>query len=130
MHCEGMKADGTPCGAPASVVVDGYCPAHRPGASERMAEIGRKGAEATARRYRESNGMNPAELGRLETYDDALRWLELTGLALARGDINHREAQAMARLLAEWIRGNGDRLTSQIVEELEALKAQLPPKVA
>ena len=74
MHhkCSGKKADGTACGALAHLLdEEGFCPAHRPGGRETMAERGRKGGLATMRKVA-SPGLNPEELPDPRTHVDAL----------------------------------------------------------
>ena len=73
-HCKAKNAHGAPCGAPESLVdaATGFCPSHGPGASQRMVEIGRKGAEATKRKYA-GGGLPSKHLGSLETIKIAAR---------------------------------------------------------
>ena len=75
--CRGVRADGAPCGAPEHLVSSEthFCPAHGPGASKRMADRGRRGAESTARRLR-SPGLDAEELPELQSHEDAQAWLE------------------------------------------------------
>ncbi len=70
--CRGTKDDGSLCGAPDALVdpKTGFCPAHGPGASKRMADIGRKGAESTARKLR-SPGLDSDELPPLDSLEAA-----------------------------------------------------------
>ncbi len=74
MHhkCRGKKANGTACGAPAHLLdEEGFCPTHRPGGRETMAERGWKGGLATKRKAA-SPGLDPEELPELRTHVDAL----------------------------------------------------------
>ncbi len=50
-RCRAKNAEGKPCRAPEGMVdpITRYCPAHRPGATERFREAGRKGAKVSTR---------------------------------------------------------------------------------
>ena len=78
--CDHRYEDGTSCRSPEAFVDPdtGLCRQHGPGAAERMAEQGRKGALATKKRF---GGISlPSDrLGPLETIHDAQRWLRLIG---------------------------------------------------
>ncbi len=63
----------------------GYCPAHAPGGQERMSAIGRKGAEAAARKLRGAAGLEPGELPELGTPHDAQAALDIVAHAAAEG---------------------------------------------
>ncbi len=122
MHhkCQGKKADGTACGAlPHLLDENGLCPAHRPGGREAMAERGRKGGLATKRRN-VSPGLRAEELPKLRTHEDAQNWLETIGRAVATGRLSDRQAQAAIRAIAEWVRAEGERQTSEVVNKLRA----------
>ncbi len=122
MHhkCQGKKADGNACGAlPHLLDEDGLCPAHRPGGREAMAERGRKGGLATKRRNA-SPGLRAEELPKLRTHEDAQNWLETIGRAVATGRLSDRQAQAAIRAIAEWVRAEGERQTSEVVNKLRA----------
>lgn len=78
-YCKANTVSGDPCKAPATLVdKDGFCHAHAPGASERLSEAGRKGAAASAQRFR-TPGLDSSALGDLETITDAQRWLRAIG---------------------------------------------------
>lgn len=98
--CRGTRADGAPCRSPV-VGPDGYCPAHAEDGRERMAEIGRKGAEATARR-RAGGGLDPDELPPLESAEAAETWCDVIGRAVVTGRIGHNEGKAALRAVREW----------------------------
>jgi hypothetical protein len=85
--CREKNARGEPCRAPASLVdpVSGFCPAHGPGAKERLSEQGKVGAQVTKQVRRKGKGLRPGELGPLRTPEDAKRWLRIIGRAVAEG---------------------------------------------
>ncbi len=68
-RCRARNQDGQPCRSPEHLVDPevGYCSVHAPGGHERMSEIGRKGAEAAARKLRRAAGLEPGELPELGT---------------------------------------------------------------
>ena len=84
-----------------------------------MAERGRKGGLATKRKAA-SPGLDPAELPKLRTHEDAQNWLETIGRAVATGRLSDRQAQAAIRATAEWVRAEGERQTSEVVNKLRA----------
>ena len=84
-----------------------------------MAERGRKGGLATKRRNT-SPGLEPDELPELRTHEDAQNWLETIGRAVATGRLSDRQAQAAIRAVSEWVRAEGERQTSEVVNELRA----------
>ena len=132
MKCKGITRSGEPCRAPEHMVDEsGYCHAHGPGARERMAERGRKGALSLRRKVKGS-GLTEEDLGALGSYEDAKRWLETIGRAVATGRLGDRAAQAAIKAVSEWVKAEGERLTATVVEEVweevERLKAELGRK--
>lgn len=116
--CRGTNADGEPCESPV-VGEDGWCPAHRPdGGSERMSELGRRGAKSTARKLR-ADGLEPGELPELERPQDAEKLLEVVARAVATERLAHNEGKAIARLVREWFRARDAGEIEDRVEELE-----------
>ena len=92
-RCKGRKADGTACGAIASLVkADGWCPAHGPGASERMRERAVKGGQATAAKHRRN--VEPPALP--ETADDAVYWSAWAMHSVATGAIDTSTAREIS----------------------------------
>lgn len=128
--CKGQKDDGSPCQAPPGLVdpATGFCPSHGPGARERMAERGRKGATSTAR-YFKGDGIDSSALPPLDSHEAAMEWLEVIGRAVAGRKLSHNEATAAIRAVSEWVKTKGDSMTAEVVEDLRAeverLKAQL-----
>ncbi len=122
-HCRGTKADGTSCKAPPSLVgEDGYCSAHGPGATTRMADRGRKGA---ARKWRGAHGLEPGELPELSTPHDAQRALDIVAHAAAEGRLPQRQADATTRAVREWLRAYEAGAVTDRLEELRATVAEL-----
>ncbi len=125
-RCRATKAAGEPCGAsPQLIGEDGFCPAHRPGARERLSEAGRKGAEATARKWRGRGGLEPGELPQLGTPHDAQRALDIVAHAAAEGRLPQRQADATTRAVREWLRAYEAGAVTDRLEELRATVAEL-----
>ncbi len=124
--CGARRADGEPCGAPPRLIgADGFCPAHRPGARERLSEAGRKGAAATARKWRGRGGLEPGELPELGTPHDAQRALDIVAHAAAEGRLPQRQADATTRAVREWLRAYEAGAVTDRLEELKATVAEL-----
>lgn len=124
--CQGTKADGSPCGAPPSLVNEesGYCPAHDPDAEERRREIAKKGAEASAR-ARRGGGLEEDELPPLTGPRAAERWLEVIGRAVATKRLSHNEGKALARVIREYLRAHESGAMEERVEDLQEKVAAL-----
>jgi len=126
-RCRGTRAGGEPCGAPPGLIgEDGFCPAHRPGAKERyLSAAGRKGAEATARKWRGRGGLEVGELPELRTPHDAQKALDIVAHAAAEGRLPQRQADATTRAVREWLRAYDAGVVTDRVEELRAELAKL-----
>lgn len=124
--CRATKADGSACGAPPRVVDPdtGLCPAHGPDASQRMSAIGRKGAEASAQRFRRG-GLDPDDLPPLETHEDAKRWLELLARGVATSDIDRDIAAETPRLVKGWMRAYDAETLDEWKDDIEDTIAAL-----
>lgn len=118
-RCGGTRDDGSPCGAPSNLVDpdSGFCPAHGPGGSEAMAELGRKGAEATARKL-QSDGLSDDELPPLESHEAAERWCDVVGRAVAQGRLGHNEGRTILRAVREWRDSRDQGEMADLLEEL------------
>ena len=122
-RCSATNIAGEPCGAPASMVNDeGLCPAHRPGAKDHLAAIGHKGAEATRKKFHKGKGLDPGELGPLETPQDAARWLEAVGRTVSTGRLTHHQGRTIAATVREWLRAWD---SGQVAEDLDKLRQQV-----
>lgn len=118
MSCKGTTREGVPCRAPEHMVdASGFCHAHGPGARDRMAERGRKGA-ISLRRKVTGSGLSEEALGPLTTHADAKRWLELIGRAVACGKLGDRAALAAIKAVSEWVKAEGERVASNVLEQL------------
>ncbi len=126
-RCSALNAEGKPCGSPESVVdpESGLCWAHQPGGRERLVEAGRKGAEATARKWRGRGGLEPGELPELGTPQDAQRALDIVAHAAAEGRLPQRQADATTRAVREWLRAWEAGAVAEQVAQLQRKVASL-----
>lgn len=120
MRCKAERADGSPCKTPERFVDPdtGYCPSHGPDAAERLSEAGRKGAEATNRRYR-GEKLSEEELPPLDSPQAAEIWLENVGRAIATGRLSSAEGNAVKSTVREWLRAREAGEMQDRIEELE-----------
>ncbi len=125
-RCKAKNADGAPCRTPESVVdpTTGLCPSHAPGARERMSEIGRKGAEAAAKRFARG-GLDPSALGKLETVADAQRWLRAIAEGVVTGKLKPQEGTTGVRAIEAWLKAEQDRVAADDLADLRAQMDQL-----
>ncbi len=72
----------------------------------------------SAIKARQARGLDHDELGPLQSHQDAKRWLEVVGRAVASGKLGERAAQAVIRAVSEWVRAEGQRFTVTAVEKL------------
>ena len=93
-----------------------------------MARRGRKGAEATAKKLR-GGGLDPGELPRLGSHEDAKLWLEVIGAAVVTKRLDARDAQAGIRAVEAWLKAEGERATAEVLdklrEEIDRVKAEI-----
>lgn len=121
--CRGEKRDGSPCRAPSNMVdpETGYCPAHDPGARERLREAARKGGEATAKKL-QREGLQEEELPPLDSPQAAARWLEVVARAVATGRLGHHEGRTVVRAVREFLRAHdAGRLSERLDNLMDAL---------
>ncbi len=90
-----------------------------------MARLGKKGAEATARKWRGAHGLEPGELPQLGTPHDAQRALDIVAHAAAEGRLPQRQADATTRAVREWLRAYEAGAVTDRLEELRATVAEL-----
>ena len=83
-----------------------------------MRERGRRGAEATRKRWA-SQSLSADELGPLESPADAARWLSQVALAVATGRLGASEASVIQRCVTTWL---NSREMWAPPEELPALR--------
>jgi len=102
-----------------------------PRGNPEIAKHARKGGQAR-HRARLTLERVEAELGPLETVDDAMRRLDRLGLWISAGMLSGSQGGAAVRSIEVWLRGHESRLTERVVEELQAdverLKAALGGK--
>lgn len=125
--CQATRADGEPCGAPEKFVdpETELCPSHQKDAGKRLSEAGRKGAEATNRRYR-GKKLSEEELPPLDSPQAAEIWLENVGRAVATGRLSASEGSTVKSTVREWLRAREagemqDRI-ADLEEKLEAAR--------
>ena len=90
-----------------------------------MAEIGKKGAAATARKWRRAHGLEPGELPELNTPHDAQAALDIVAHAAAEGRLPQRQADATTRAVREWIRAWEAGAVAEQVAQLQRKVAAL-----
>jgi len=90
-----------------------------------MSKIGRKGAEATARKLRGRGGLEPGELPELRTPHDAQEALDIVAHAAAEGRLPQRQADATTRAVREWLRAYDVGTVADRLEQLQANVEQL-----
>ena len=126
-RCKAKNADGNPCRAPEGMVdpITRYCPAHRPGATERLREAGKKGAKVSTRLRHKAAGLSSDDLPPLRSPQDAEAWLERIGRAVATGELVNRDADAATRAVREWLRAHEAGTVTEQVDELRRKVAAL-----
>jgi hypothetical protein len=126
-RCREKNAKGEPCRAPASLVdpLSRCCPAHGPGAKERLSEQGKVGAQVTKQVRRKGKGLRPGELGPLNAPEDAKRWLRIIGRAVAEGRLRSRDGDAATRAVREWLRAYDVGTVAERLEQLQMHVEQL-----
>ncbi len=98
---------------------------------ERASELAKISHERRKARKREVLTLErvEAELGPLETVDDAMRRLDRLGLWISAGMLSGSQGGAAVRSIEVWLRGHETRLTERVVDDLQAdverLKAEL-----
>jgi hypothetical protein len=92
-----------------------------PGDRQEAQRIGRRGGRPRKLRLPEVE----AQLGALDTLEDAGRWLRQIGLWAAAGMLNGATAGACVRAIEVWLKTHESKLTRQVVDELRARLAEL-----
>lgn len=118
--CKGVKADGSPCGAPPRLVDPdtGFCASHDPEKREKMREAASRGGQTTARRLKGGTGLTDADLPPLVNHDAAETWTDAIGRAAATGRIGANAANAALRAVKEWREAHD---AGRLSDRLEAL---------
>lgn len=123
-RCKGVKADGSPCGAPSKLVnpETGYCPSHGPDASEKLSEYGRKGGETTARRHHGKGGLTTDDLPPLVDHEAAEVWIDAIGRAVLTDSTSAARANAGLRAvqtaISNWEQG---KVSDRVEKMLDAV---------
>jgi hypothetical protein len=93
-----------------------------------IGQLASVGGHAKARRRLTPERVE-AELGALDTLEDAMRWLRQIALWAAGGLLHGAVASACNRSVEVWVRAHESRLTREVVDtlrgRLEELEAQL-----
>jgi hypothetical protein len=93
-----------------------------------LSEMGRRGAETTARRLRGA-GMRPGELPALDSIERAMAWFGILGQALAERRITHNDCREMRNCADTFIKSESEKLThdtlNQTMQRLNRLEAEL-----
>ena len=90
-----------------------------PRGNPEIAKHARKGGQAR-HRARLTLERVEAELGPLETVDDAMRRLDRLGLWISAGMLSGSQGGAAVRSIEVWLRGHETRLTERVVDDLQA----------
>lgn len=117
-RCPHRKDDGERCGCRTRLNPEtGLCVWHDPEREEQRRQMQRQGGKATAAKRR-PDGLLPEELPPLESHEDAQRWLDRVGRAVATGRIDNRDANSVVRAVEAWIKAEAERLGADAVHEL------------
>ena len=113
LRCKGMKANVERCRSRFVNGQTGFCPAHGPGASERMSAMGKRGGSVKSPRRKIS------DLPELQTAEDAQKWLEYIGRAVLHGYMDSREANVARQVVSDWRKGHEETQTQEQIAKLE-----------
>ena len=125
--CQHVRANGTACRAVVGVNADGLCLAHTSDGASRMAEISRKGGQATAARFA-SVPFVAEDVPRIETLEDAKLALDNIRIAVLTRRITHAEGNAASKAVSEWCKAEGMAATGRLVTELPEVSGRIAPK--
>lgn len=128
-QCKGTTAAGKPCRSPLVDPETGYCAAHGPGASARMAERGAKGARATAKKLKGKGVVKPGEAPPPpETVEDAKHYASWAMDAVATGRLDYRVGNVIQGLCREFRSATKEAALEAEVAELREVVATLKAK--
>ncbi len=116
--CRGTNAAGLPCAALPYLVVDGWCPAHRPGGVEEMRARAILGGQAAAA-MRAGAAFTAGDLPPLASVEDAKAALDVIRVAIMSRRLTHAEGNAASKAVAEWVKAETAAITSRLVNELK-----------
>ncbi len=127
-RCRARNARGEPCGAPSGLVdpSTGLCAAHAPGGIDALRERGKLGAEVSAKVRQRRQPLSNDELPPLRAPEDAERWTEVVGRAVAERRLSASEGRTISSLLREFLAahkaGAQARRLEELAEQIDALK--------
>lgn len=124
LKCKGEKSDGTPCGAPPSMVNEetGYCPAHDPDRAEERRETAHRAAEASIEARRDKE-FRLDELPELNGPKDAEAWMEIIIKAMLAGRLSQNKMDLARKGLKVWLKAHDKGQLEDRFDRLEdALK--------
>lgn len=120
-RCQHTGEDGVPCAAPPQFIQpNGWCWIHSPDPEHKAGrEQARKlaGARSAARLRK---GINPANLGPLNTPEDAERWCVVAGLAVATGQITPAAGATIRSLVGQFLQAQEAGAVRKQLQELAA----------
>lgn len=123
LRCKAKCADGTPCESPSKLInaETELCRSHDPSKREAIKAAGRRGGEATARRFK-STGMDADDLPPLTSPEVAEIWLERIARCVATGGLPHQDARAATAAIQQWLKAHE---VGKLADRLDRIKAQL-----
>jgi hypothetical protein len=95
----------------------GYCPAHRDGGREHMADLGSRGGQATRAKLA-GHAFTAEDLPPLHSIEDAKAALDVIRVAVMTRRLTHAEGNAASKATAEWIKGETAAITARLNTEL------------
>lgn len=109
------------CGAPSQFVGDtGWCWSHDPDLAAERRRASSLGGARTKQRY--ARGINPDELGSLDSPADAARWARIVAAGVASGRISASAGNSIRALLSEW---RSAHEAAALEQEVARLRKQL-----
>lgn len=125
LRCGGVTADGEPCSAPPELVLpSGFCYSHDATREQERLYARQRGGLATATRHRRQAGLDPGELGPLESEADVKRRQGIVSEAVATGRLTPTAASAIIRSDQLWLAAESQHLQKTELRELaDAVRA-------
>lgn len=126
-RCPATKSDGTACDVGADLLMpSGWCFAHDPATRLDHKKAATLGGIAQSRTRRK--GLDPDELGKLETPADAQRITARLALALASAELPAPAGRAALVAVQQWLRAyeaeQADRETAAIEEQNRLMRGR------
>jgi hypothetical protein len=119
-RCRATNAKGRPCRSPHTLVgADGFCAMHLPGDEQENRRRRRQGG-------RKSKGaLLLDDLPALQSPQDAERWLEVVGRAVATGVLPASKGQVAASCVRAWLSAHEQGKITDQVADLSAKVAEI-----